>query len=388
MNQLKGYVQLIIIHLFNCLPIKKNKIFMFSYYGSQYGCNPKYITEYILNNIPKGKFEIIWAFNKPNDHKLDPQIKKVKVMSLKYFYELCTSKVIITNFRTTDLFVKRKNQYYIQTWHSSLRLKHIEKDAIEILPENYVKMARRDSKKIDLLLSGCQYSTQIFRRAFWYKGEILEQGTPRNDIFFYRQHIESIRDKLNIPPESKVVLYAPTFRKNNDLTAYDLNYTQLKKTLQQRFAGEWTVLVKFHPHLLSSKNRITEGNVIDVTPYNDVQELLILSDVLITDYSSLMFDFTTTKRPCFLYVPDIKEYLNKERKLYFDVNELPFILAASNSELSKRIIEFNEEDYKGELQSFFNQVGTGENGNASEKVVQHLHHVCFSEKGGQIYEAV
>ena len=116
-------------------------------------------------------------------------------MSLKYFYELCTAKVIITNFRTTNIFKKRKNQYYIQTWHSSLRLKQIEKDAEDSLPESYIEMAKEDSKKCDLLLSGCRYSTDIFKRAFWYDGEIFEYGTPRNDLLINsdKEYIRNIK---------------------------------------------------------------------------------------------------------------------------------------------------------------------------------------------------
>ncbi|MEH7106942.1 CDP-glycerol glycerophosphotransferase family protein, partial [Bacillus sp. JJ1764] len=181
---IKKYLALALIYFFNCLPIKKNKIFLFSYYGSQYGCSPKYITEYILNHYPKGKFDIVWAFNNPNDKKHLTDFRKVKTMSIKYFYELCTSKVVITNFRTTDLYVKRKNQYYIQTWHSSLRLKQIEKDTEKTLPNGYLQMAKNDSRKCDLLLSGCEYSTKIFKRAFWYNGEILESGIPANDLLF------------------------------------------------------------------------------------------------------------------------------------------------------------------------------------------------------------
>ena len=163
---LKRLLSLLIIYLFNCFPIKQNKLFLFSYYGSQYGCSPKYISEYIRSKTPQGQFDIVWAFNNLQSKQQIEGVRKVKTMSLSYFYELCTSKVVITNFRTTELFLKRKNQYYIQTWHSSLRLKQIEKDAEDSLPKHYVQMAKKDSVKCDLLLSGCKFSTAIFKRAF------------------------------------------------------------------------------------------------------------------------------------------------------------------------------------------------------------------------------
>ena len=198
-KKIKNIIAKTIVNIFNCLPIKKNKIFLFSYYGSQYGCNPKYISEYIVKNCPD-KFDIVWAFNDVSSKEYIQGVRKVKNMTLRYFYDLCTSKVIITNFRMVDVFKKRKNQYYIQTWHSSLRLKQIEKDAEDSLPENYVKMAQEDSKKCDLLLSGCKYSTEIFKRAFWYNGEIFEHGTPRNDLLARvdEQYISDVKKKLNI----------------------------------------------------------------------------------------------------------------------------------------------------------------------------------------------
>ncbi|WP_431800768.1 CDP-glycerol glycerophosphotransferase family protein [Halobacillus andaensis] len=336
MTPLKKFLSSLIIYFFNIFPIKKNKVFMFSYYGSQYGCNPKYITEYMLLHNDS-KFDIVWAFNDPEAHNIHPKIRKVKVMSIKYFYELCTSKIIITNFRTTDLFVKRKKQYYIQTWHSSMRLKKIEKDAEATLPEHYVKIAKQDSKKCDLLLSGCENSTDIFKRSYWYEGEIFKHGTPRNDLLFgERSGSNLIKQKLNLSDKNKVLLYAPTFRGKNDTSVYDLDYSQLQQSLTQRFGGAWTILVKFHPHLLSLKDEQMGVGVINVTEYSDIQELLSISDALITDYSSLMFDYAITKRPCFLYVPDLEEYMKKDRKLYFNVEELPFVKAASNHELTEK----------------------------------------------------
>jgi CDP-glycerol glycerophosphotransferase len=385
----KRNIALAIIYLFNCFPIKKNKIILFSYYGSQYGCSPKYITEYILKNYPKGKFDVVWAFNNLQDKEHLNGFRKVKTMSLRYFYELSTSKVIITNFRTTDLYVKRRNQYYIQTWHSSLRLKQIEKDAVDSLPKQYIQMAKRDSLKCDLLLSGCEYSTQIFKRAFWYEGKIFEYGTPRNDALFQENSLlrRKVLQELGIEAGKKIVLYAPTFRKGNSLEVYNLNYTKVIEKLKSKFKGEWVLLVKLHPHLLNKSGQLLEGNnVIDVTAYDDIQELLSISDVLITDYSSLMFDFSITQRPCFLYVPDVREYVKKDRNLYFDLKELPFINAESNDDLLDQIMCFDEKEYSQNLRNFLKRVGSYENGKAGENLLKHIDRVCFSEKGRKSYE--
>lgn len=378
---IKNIIARTIINMFNCLPIKKNKIFLFSYYGSQYGCNPKYISEYIIKNYPNDKFDLVWAFNDISSKEHIQGVRKVKIMTLKYFYELCTSKVIITNFRTVDMFKKRKNQYYIQTWHSSLRLKQIEKDAENSLPEHYIKMAKEDSKKCDLLLSGCKYSTDIFKRAFWYNGEIFEHGTPRNDLLAKvdEQYKANIKKKLNIANDAKLVLYAPTFRKNDDLEVYNLDYKEVLNSLKLKFGGDWRFCVKLHPHLISKSEQLNYGDdVLDLTKYDDIQELLAISDVLISDYSSLMFDFGLTKRPCFLYVPDLDEYTNQDRKLYFDIEQLPFINTKSSTNLVTEIRMFDKDIYNKDLNVFLDSIGSFENGDSCEKLVERISKVCFN----------
>lgn len=315
----------LIISLFSFFPIKKNKILFFSYYGNQYGCNPKYISQYLVKkNLG---YKIIWAFTKPEKYNISG-IKKVKYYSFRFFYELCTSKVIITNYRMITLFKKRKNQLYIQTWHSSLRLKTIEKDAIANLPAYYIKMAQQDSQYIDCLISGCKFSTDIFKSSFWYNGLILECGTPRNDLFFSNKlNIKTkITEEYNIPQTNKLILYAPTFRQSYNLEYYNVDYIRLKEALHNRFGHEWTILVRLHPHLRQYSQQLLHGKqTVDVTNYDDIQELLAVSDILISDYSSLIFDFALTKRPCFLYVPDLNEYIQKERALYFDIKQLPLL---------------------------------------------------------------
>ncbi|MUV36908.1 Teichoic acid poly(glycerol phosphate) polymerase [Lentibacillus sp. JNUCC-1] len=389
-DTVKHFVCRSMILIFNCFPVKHHKIFLFSYYGSQYGCNPKSITEYLLSQYPKDRFDLVWAFNDPTSKTLPSGIRTVKTMTLRYFYELCTAKVIITNFRTTDLFVKRKQQYYIQTWHSSLRLKQIEKDAEASLPQRYITMAQKDSRKCDLLLSGCQRSTEIFKRAFWYTGEIFEHGTPRNDMLVQGDPSKQafIRDRLNVTGKN-VVLYAPTFRKDGNMDVYDLDYDRLAKRLTDKYGGEWTILIKLHPHLMSQSDQIIQGDhVRDVTAYDDIQELLMVADVLISDYSSLIFDFSITKRPCFLYVPDLMDYRQKERALYFDIEALPFPSAQSNQDLMETIMSFDEENYHRQMGAFLAEVGSYEDGRAAEHLAHRLEAICVSEKRSEVYEAL
>ncbi|MCR8893814.1 CDP-glycerol glycerophosphotransferase family protein [Bacteroides sp. ET336] len=366
----------LIIFIFSFCPLKRKKILFFSYYGSQYGCNPKYISEYIQDN--SNDYDIVWAFNTPERYSIGG-IRKVRYYSLSFFYELCTAKFIVTNYRMPLFFRKRKRQIYIQTWHSSLRLKTIEKDAESKLTPEYVKMAKHDSKAIDCLLSGCRYSTDIFKSSFWYDGFILECGTPRNDLFFTQ--VSNIRKKIDftysISEHTRIVLYAPTFRKDYSLDYYNIDYTKLVQALSARFGGEWTVLVRLHPHLQQySRQLLAESNVFDATSYDDIQELLAASDIIISDYSSLMFDFSLTGRPCFLYLPDLEEYTRNDRRLYFDIKKLPYIKAYSNDDLIESIKLFDETNYRNDLIDFNSQIGSFENGTSCQQILYYINNKC------------
>ncbi len=168
------------------------------------------------------------------------------------------------------------------------------------------------------------------------------------------------------------------FRKNNNLQVYNIDYSKIICKLKEKFGGDWILLVKLHPHLISkSKDLIYGHNILDVTSYDDVQELLGISDILISDYSSLMFDFAITEKPCFLYVPDIDKYIKNDRKLYFNINELPFIIAKSNEGLISAICNFNDKNYKNELNEFLKKIGSFELGDCCEKLEKRLEKVCF-----------
>lgn len=361
--------------LCKCFPIQSNKVFMMSYYGRAYNCNPKYITEYLKHNTPYKDLDIVWAFNDVEAHKHIKGIRKVHRYSIKYFYELYTSKIIITNFRMLETFKKRKNQYYIQTWHSSLRLKKVEGDAQDYLKKDYLEMAKKDAAQCDLMLSGCKFSTDTFKRAFFYNGAVLECGTPRNDelVHLDTHKIGEIKERLSIPLESRVLLYAPTFRENRSIESYTLDFDKIRKCCQKKWGGDWTILVRLHPHLEHLCSELnTLSSVRNVTSFEDVQELLLVADTLISDYSSLIFDYLLTKKPCFLYVPDLTEYIQKERSLYFKPQELPFEIIHNKEEITSKFEQFDFNQYKEKIKTFNKCIQSYEEGEACLKVGEYI----------------
>lgn len=360
--------------LFSFLPKKKNKIVIKSFYGRGYGNNSKYIVESLLES--NRTLEIIWLVTKKGREKsIFPYgVKPVIDNRIIEAYHLATAKVWIDDCRKIRPVYKSRDQLYLQTWHSPLRLKKIEKDAEGMLSTNYVKAAKRDSKNIDLMISGCQFSHNIYRNSFWYEGPIKKTGTPRCGVFFKEnKDLEyKVKQYFQIPTNSTLILYAPTFRKEST-DAYSFDYEKVVSAFSNKLNSKCYLLVRLHPNVAAHSDSIKfSKNVINATYYDDMQELLCASEVLITDYSSSMFDMAIGRKKCFLYAPDIQKYLEKERSLYFDLTDLPFPLASNIEELVSLIGTFNEEDYLKKLEEFLVKIGNYEDGKASERIAKLL----------------
>ena len=349
------------------VPVKKNKIIFNNFCGKGYGDNPKYIADEILKR--EKKCDLVWMVN-DIEESMPNGIRTVLANSRRGRYELATSKIIICNVKHALVFNKKKSQYYIQTWHGSFGLKYIEKDAKDKLSASYLKKTIADSKNIDLLLSSSNWQTEEYKRAFWYDGDILEKGFPRNDLFFNitTTRVEQIKKYLSIPLNKKICLYGPTFRDGLTTDAYDINLYSVKQELEKKTREEWVVLVRLHPNIKSYSQLFKGVDYIDVTSYPDGQEILAISDVLITDYSSNMIDFLLLGNPVFLYSSDLEKY-KKERGLKPVYFELPFTLCHNNEELTKAIRDFNEDEYKERINRFQSLYHSYDNGCASDYVV-------------------
>lgn len=356
--------------------INEKRVFMWSFHFDKYACNPRAITEYLLSLHPS-EYEIFWAFEKgavPRD--LDKRIKCVRKYSLAYFRAMYTSKFVITNLRNYmvyTMFKKKRGQKYIMTWHSSIRLKRIEKDAAEQLGEKYMKRAALDSEMCDLMLSNSRLFTSQLRNSFGFNGEILENCIPRNCMFYDETKRGTayihVRKSMGFDFNSKIVLYAPTFRnKSSDLKFYQINWDKVIPKFEEMLGGSVKVLLRLHPNMSKIKDlsQITNyDNVYDVTQTPDITEYLFASDVMITDYTSAMFDFAILRKPCFIYAVDKKEY---DRGFYWELNQLPFPVAESEKQLIDNIAIFSVDSYNESLDRFIHEVwGLDEDGQACER---------------------
>lgn len=359
-------------------PIVPGRVVCHSHSFQQYSCNPRYLTEYLHKHHPE--FEIYWVFRKgANTSELPKGVKSVRFRTWEYLKLMASAEFVFSNVRTDPWRVywhKRCGQKYVMLWHGGVSLKRIEADAIDALSFSYIYRAKADSRICDLMISGCRMQTELQAKSFWYDGEIMERGIPRNDIFFdteRRKHLRLyIANHYGIDPASRIVLYAPTFRSNHSTEPYTIDWSRVMPAISQMFGGDKVaVLVRMHPNLIgkveTSHLTAFEG-VCDATRYNDMQELLSAADMLITDYSSSMFDFAMQSRPCILYATDAEAY---DRGFYFNLIELPFPLAENEEQLIATIEAFDSAAYTSRLNTFFTErVGLREDGHASEALAE------------------
>lgn len=365
-------VRIIIYLIRPFLIVSPNRILFIANSGKLYGCNPKYITEYILENDKEERFEIIWVSDRKHKLNLNARIKTVILLSLNYILAINTAGFVVNNFRTNfrnSLWIKSKKQKYIMTWHGGMPLKKIEGD-VSPVEVNYMKMALLDSENCDLMMSSARFFDDVIRRAMVYNGELLKSGSPRNDIFFDRGKIDSatkkIKEQYNLCNQ-KIVLYAPTFRTNHNLECYNIDWGLISEPIKKILeSDDVVILLRLHPDLeIKANHNFLKGEkIIDVSSYPDMQELMCAADVLLTDYSSVMFEFALMYKPCFIFASDIEDY---DRGFYFDLKELPFSVSTDNDELADNINNFNIESYQKNLSEFFNnKIGKYEKGEASK----------------------
>jgi len=306
---------------------------------------------------------------------LPQNVRFAQYNSLKYLWELATAAAWVDNSRKNPGIRKRDKQFYVQTWHGTAALKRIEKDAEDNLDEFYVAAAKNDSKLANVILSGCRFFTELCKKAFWFDGEILECGSPRSDALFNVSEDKKleVKKRLNVPENKKIVLYAPTFRADENLECYNIDFLAALDALFEKTGDEWVFCIRLHPNISEKADFIKYSDkIINATNYPDLYELIPVCDLVISDYSSVMFDAGIINKDVILFVNDIDSYA-AERNFYFDVRKLPFPVAENNQELLDVIKNFDNDKYLKELDYFNTEVvAFCENGTASRTVAERI----------------
>ncbi|WP_288240069.1 CDP-glycerol glycerophosphotransferase family protein [uncultured Bifidobacterium sp.] len=352
------------------------KIFVMTY-DNGYTCNPSYIIDEIVRrNLPVEIVFVTPSKGKPRGlDRMPSTVKKVKRGSAAMFKEQATSKIWIDNALNCVWYrmPKKKSQVYINTWHGSLGIKKLSGN------KHWLRIAKQCKKKTDYCVTNSVFEENVFRQTFWPTTPFLKFGHARNDILFDQASFpivsERVRSFYGIDPEKKILLYAPTFRDNGNTSCFNLNYEVVKNALEDRFSGQWVILARMH-FKNRSLGREMESNdwFINATDYPEMQDLLVAADAGITDYSSWAYDYVLTRKPLYLYTPDISDY-DQERGFYYNLDTTPFPRAETNDDLVSAITSFDNEEYLNRVDTFLQEKGCYETGHAASLVVDKIEEI-------------
>lgn len=347
-------------------PIEK-KIFFESFNGRQYSGNPRAISEKMHDLFPE--YKLVWFLKKTeNKYGLIPDYVDIVGTRLEVERARATSFCIVTNTENEARSIKRKGQFYVQTWHGDRGFKKVLHDVYE---DQKRPIPVVDNVVTDVCMSGSAYGNQVYRSAFLYNGYILSVGSARNDclIVGHRENVELVRKRLGLLGDDKILLYAPTFR--DDGTPFDRYKIDVNSTLDalERKDGEkWICIVRLHPAVASDAIPFSDGRIVDVTDYPDMADLLQIADMLITDYSSSACDYVLRRKPVLLAAFDKNDYISRSRSLNVEITAPGFYVAENQKELESYILQLSEKDYSKSCEDVIKFYGTCETGKASEAI--------------------
>lgn len=350
-------------------PIEPKTVVFESYLGNSYACSPKALYEAMCADPAYKDYKKIWMFRNPENYDFLEKVPGTTVIkrgSRDCYKAYAQAKIWITNYLPEYGIRKRSGQIYVQTWHGT-PLKKIGCDVDrKELPaaerkRTYQKY-EREGRAIDFLPSPSAFYSEKITSAFHLgeQAKILEDGYPRNDALFQirEETVAEIRRKLKLPENKKVILYAPTWRDNQHTPGVGYTYKLGVdfSGLQKNLGGEYVILFRAH-YFISSRFDFKkyQGFVYNVSDYDDINDLYMAADMLVTDYSSVFFDYANLKRPILFYMYDYEEYREQMRDFYFGIEELPGPVIRKQKDISDDIRRLMEEFTYDEKYQKFNE---------------------------------
>ena len=308
------------------LGINPKKVVFSSFQGQSYNDNPRYISEKLHELCPEA--EIVWLFREGRLDRVETPdyVKKGLLVSREGLIEQATARFWVDNFaRSASLYLNTDKQFYINTWHGDRGFKRVADDN-----EKGRRGVRRLEEKCAMMIAGSTFGANTYRTGLRFRGEVLLDGCPRNDILLRGDPAlaAAVRAKLGVGEGVKLLIYAPTYRDDRENARQDavLDVSRTLDHLEKRTGAPWRCLVRAH---YKNAGLIvgSDARVMDASAWPEMAELLLVSDMLITDYSSCGSDFALQRRPMFLYQPDVDDYLRNSRSFYFDMQTSPFLIA-------------------------------------------------------------
>ena len=379
----KAYLDIALSYLFMLLPLDRNAFYFTSFKG-QYSDSPRAISQLVHELIPSSK--IFWEITTKCHETLPEYVTPVKPWTAKACYKRSRSGFVIDNYlgwkyghegnkikRAIFQHMKKRGQINLSIWHGTpLKKISIDMPKSQDKPEWFYSTS-------DYLLCNSDYLCSILKRITNNKIPIEMTGWPRNDILFDldTEYKKTVKKKLGLPIEKKIILYAPTFRdggieESGINQIQSLNIPRLLSEMHTKFGGDWIFVFRVHDSVLTALDNMdyNHENIYSGNVGDDMAEYLYLSDALITDYSGSIFDYLNTNKPCFLFCPDINHYTTVERGLYMDIYDLPYSVSITENDLIQQINGFNMECNREKVQKFKKKIGLIDDGNASKRTVE------------------
>ncbi len=386
------------------LPVDDRIVIFESSLGRNSTGSPRAVCDYMVKKGLDKHYKLYYILDDKKNvnngiRNLPKSVKRVRNSRILYYYLFARAGFIVSDTRFQNYMIKRKNCTYVQTWHGT-PLKKLALDMTSVNMsvskdiEEYKREFVENSATWDYLVSQNSFSSKVLPGAFGYKGELLEIGYPRNDVLnkYAKNELTErgreknrilkfkIREKLGLPLDKKVMLYAPTWRDNAFVDAENYKFiTQMDMDkMKAAFGSDAIMALKYH-YLVSDKaasnlEAMHKGFIYTFNGNVDISYLYIAADILITDYSSVMFDYSLLKRPMFFYDFDLDSYRDEMRGFYFDfLKEAPGPVVKETGELIEEIKKGDKlyfEKYGKKYDAFCKKYHEYENGRASEKIVE------------------
>lgn len=367
------------------LPLRQNRVFLYNSQARDYSANPRYVGDYLLEHY-EGKFEIVVCVKELEKYEnlRSKGIILVRPNSFRYFFYAMTSKVFLTNCVGHSYIPLGRGTHVINTYHGGGAYKKIGRHMFSDT-WLYHKDLTLSARQTTLFLSTCRRFTEIASDALLMPKKIFwEIGMPRNDMLIARdgEQYRAVREKLGLKEDERLVLYAPTYRKRDDnyfkdtiAIPCDIDCERVLRALSRRFGGKWKFGFRLHP-LVVNRDELPHGEILNLSDYEEMQELLLAADAMINDFSSSMWDYMLTRRPSFMYAPDLEHYL-ATTGVYTPVSEWPFPKATDNDGLVRNILNFDEKSYKEACARHYKALGGHETGSAASLVCEYIYKSCF-----------